>query len=304
LPGALQVSHNCPPHKFNVAVYYSQLIMIFLLMKLTMKNIVASAVLLMLLASCASSKQTVKGLTFAQNPVIAHRGAFKANKLPENSIASLREAIRLQCTGSEFDVRMTMDDSLVINHDAKYSGLEIEKTSYQELRKTPLSNGEPLPTLREYLQQGMANNWHTRLVLEIKPSGISKERGKLLAERSVALVTNMNAAPYIVYISFDYDILKKVIEINPLAVTQHLNGDITPEQLKADRINGADYNLLVFKKHPEWISSAHKNNIVLNAWTVNEKEDMQMFLDNKFQFITTNEPEMLLSIWKTAAAKK
>jgi glycerophosphoryl diester phosphodiesterase len=269
-----------------------------------MKNIVAHAMLLLILAACASSKPGFQRLTFASNPVIAHRGAFKAKDLPENSIASLKEAIRLHCTGSEFDVRMTMDDSLIINHDPQYRGMEIEKTTFRELSKVPLSNGETLPTLRQYLQEGMRNNVHTRLVLEIKPSGISKERGQGIAKRAVTMVRELNAAPYIVYISFDYDILKKVIELSPGAETQYLNGEITPEGLKKDGISGADYHFSVFKKNPEWIARAQKNNIILNAWTVNDKEDMQWLLENKFQFITTNEPELLLSIWKPAASVK
>jgi glycerophosphoryl diester phosphodiesterase len=40
--------------------------------------------------------------------------------LPENSIASLNQAIISKYAGSEFDVRMTLDDSLIINHDPKF----------------------------------------------------------------------------------------------------------------------------------------------------------------------------------------
>ncbi len=267
------------------------------------KNLPGFAVLA-LLASCAVFKEKAGKIAFAPNPAIAHRGAFKAKNYPENSIAALQEAIRLQCTGSEFDVRMTADDSLIINHDPHYQQMEIEKTTYRELRTIPLSNGETLPTLRQYLKAGLANNSHTRLVLEIKPSGISKERGKLIAERAVRLVEELKAAPYIVYISFDYDILKKIIQINPGVQTQYLNGDVTPEQLKADGISGADYNIAVFKKHPEWIKSAQQNNIVLNAWTVNGQDDMQWLLLQKFDYVTTNEPEALLSLWRSAPAAK
>ncbi|HSR40202.1 MAG TPA: glycerophosphodiester phosphodiesterase family protein, partial [Phnomibacter sp.] len=99
-------------------------------------------------------------MSFANNQVVAHRGAFKANRFPENSIASLREAIRLGCTGSEFDVRMTADDSLIINHDEHYHDLEIEQTSFAQLSQFKLSNGEALPTLRQYLLAGMTNNQH------------------------------------------------------------------------------------------------------------------------------------------------
>lgn len=239
---------------------------------------------------------------FAANPVVAHRGAFKKNGFPENSIASLKEAIRLKCTGSEFDVRMTADDSLIINHDPHFNKLEIEKTTYAELSQYKLSNGEKLPTLREYVLAGLAGNKLTRLVLEIKPSGLGKERGKLIAERSVALVKELNAAPMTVYISFDYDILKKVIEIDPAASTQYLNGEKSPEQLKADGITGADYHLSVFKKNPGWIQQAKKYKLILNAWTVNDAETMDWLLKNGFDFITTNEPELLLE--KTARPTK
>ncbi len=237
-------------------------------------------------------------MTFANNPVIAHRGAFKQNNFPENSIASLQQAIKLECTGSEFDVWMTADDSLVIHHDPDYNNMEIEKTKFSELGKIPLSNGESLPSLHDYLLAGKTGNKATRLVLEIKPSRISKVRGRLVADKTVQLVNQLNVANLVVYISFDYDILKRIHEIEPKAITQYLNGDIAPAVLKADGINGADYHFSVFQKNPGWISEARENNVQLNAWTVNDSADMRWLLDSGFNFITTNEPEMLLKILK------
>jgi glycerophosphoryl diester phosphodiesterase len=49
--------------------------------------------------------------------IIAHRGAWKKNNLPENSIAAGQQAIAIKYAGSEFDVRMTTDYSLVVNHN-------------------------------------------------------------------------------------------------------------------------------------------------------------------------------------------
>lgn len=261
----------------------------------------ASFLLVSVWASCATPKGSLPQPKFERNPVIAHRGAFKGKNLPENSLAALDEAIRLQCTGSEFDVRMTADDSLIINHDPHYGGKEVEKTNFSQLRTIPLSNGEPLPTLRQYLLRGMEGNRKTRLVLEVKPSGVSKERGQKIAERVVRLVQELGAAPYTVYISFDYDILKKVLQLQPGAETQYLNGDVAPAQLKKDGITGADYHYSVFKKRPEWMAEAKAYGIILNAWTVNESEDLQWLLDQKFQFITTNEPELLLSLVNKAS---
>ena len=225
------------------------------------------------------------------NHIVAHRGAFKKNGFPENSIASLKEAIRLGCAGSEFDVRMSADDSLVINHDPTHNKLEIEKTNYAELIQHPLSNGEKLPTLREYLLAGVENNTHTDLVLEIKPSGLGAERAQRIVDRVVDLVKELKPPYRIVYISFDYNMCLHLLKRIPKAHVQYLNGDKTPDQLKEAGIRGMDYNFSVFKKHPEWITRAKELGIVLNVWTVNDLTMMQGFLDQGFELITTNEPE-------------
>jgi len=225
------------------------------------------------------------------NHIVAHRGAFKKNGFPENSIASLKEAIRLGCAGSEFDVRMSADDSLVINHDPTHNKLEIEKTNYAELIQHPLSNGEKLPTLREYLLAGVENNTHTDLVLEIKPSGLGAERAQKIVDRVVDLVKELKPPFRIVYISFDYNMCLHLLKRIPKAHVQYLNGDKTPDQLKEAGIRGMDYNFSVFKKHPEWITRAKELGIVLNVWTVNDLTMMQGFLDQGFELITTNEPE-------------
>nr|WP_294897260.1 family 16 glycosylhydrolase [uncultured Pedobacter sp.] len=242
------------------------------------------------ISSCSSLKNTTK---FADNSVVAHRGAWKANGFPENSIASLREAIRLNCRGSEFDVRMTSDDSLVINHDPHFNELTVEKSTYQELQAFKLSNGEKLPTLREYLLAGIKNNKHTQLVCEIKPSDINKQRGIIVARKVLQTVKELNAQKKICYISFDYDILKEIHRLDPQAFTQYLEANKSPEELKKDGISGADYYFTVFKDHPEWLSSAKENNITLNAWTVNDTTQMDWLIKHDFDFITTNYPELL-----------
>ncbi len=240
--------------------------------------------------SCVTSRPN---MTFAENVVVAHRGAWKKNDLPENSIAALREAIDLGCTGAEFDVWMTADDSLVVNHDAHFNKLPIEETNYADLLDFDLSNGEKIPTLREYIRAGMRGNETTRLVCEIKPSTVSGERGKSIGERAYRLIEALGAQDRTVYISFDYGILQHLLTLNPKVPTQYLNGEKSPEELRAAGIQGADYHFSVFKKHPEWVEQAKANGIALNAWTVNQAADMDRLLGEGFDYITTNEPELL-----------
>lgn len=258
------------------------------------KKIFFSSVFLVVagLISCKVSQNMNKQYPRQVTGIVAHRGAFKTKNLPENSIASLREAIRLNCAGSEFDIRITADDSLVIIHDPVHAGIKVEQANFNELVSHKLSNGETLPTLREYLQAGMYQN-ETKLVLEIKPSGVSKQRSLLTAEKSLALVRELGIEEKAIYISFDYDVIKKIISLNPDATVQYLNGDKSPEQLKADGVSGIDYNLAVFRKNPSWIESAKQNKIKLNAWTVNNASDMDWLLSHSFDYITTDEPELL-----------
>ncbi len=248
------------------------------------------------MTNCSSSKKTnTRALSFAPNQVVAHRGAFKKNHVPENSIASLKEAVRLGCTGSEFDVHFTADDSLVVAHDNTHFGKTIAATSYATLIKDRLTNGEKLPTAREYLLEGMKQN-KTMLVYELKPSVVSKERGQIAAQKTVELVKELNAQPWVMYISFDYDMLKKILELDPKAKTAYLNGEKPPAEVKKDGIWGIDYNHRVFQNNPEWIQEAKDNNITLNVWTVNKAEDMQWYIDHKFDYITTDEPELLFEL--------
>lgn len=258
--------------------------------------IVLGMAALMVMPTMAQVKK--KPMKFANNNVVAHRGAFKAHGFPENSIASLQEAIRLGCTGSEFDVRMTADDSLIINHDEHYNKLLIEETTYAALQQFPLSNGEKLPTLREYLLAGMKANKQTRLVLEIKPSGMGKERAVKIVDAAVALVKSLQAEQYVVYISFDYNMMLRLQQLVPNAPMQYLEGDKSPAQLKADGIMGLDYHFSVFEKHPDWVTEAKQLGLVLNAWTVNDAAKMDELLQLGFDFITTNEPELLLTKFK------
>lgn len=239
----------------------------------------------------------------AQDPVVAHRGAWKENNLPENSIASLTKALSLGCAGSEFDVRMTADSMLVVNHDPTYFGKDIEKVKYEDLKSDRLKNGEMIPTLEDYLLTGARMNHHTRLVIEIKPSEISKERGKCIAGEVIKLVDKLKVASQVDYISFDIDILKELIRVNPKVSTQYLNGELSPKELKEIGVSGLDYHYKVFYKNPEWIQEAKDLKMILNVWTVNNKKDLKFFLKHKFDYITTNEPSLLYAIIKKSEPK-
>jgi glycerophosphoryl diester phosphodiesterase len=245
-----------------------------------------------LISSMNIHSQDICKKFFRDNPVVAHRGAWKSKGLPQNSIAALREAMSLGCAGSEFDVHMTADSVFVLSHDNNWFGKLIERYSYDELAKTKLSNGETLPTLEQAIMEGMKQT-DTRLFLEIKSSS-TVERTVLSAKQIVNCVNTMGAQPWVFYISFDYDAIKAIRLSAPTSSVAYLNGDRSPEQLKADNITGLDYNLNVVKQNPSIVETAKKLGLSLNVWTVNAPDDMDVCLNHHFDYITTDEPELLL----------
>ena len=64
----------------------------------------------------------------AQTQVIAHRGFWKTEGSAQNSIMALEKAAEAQLYGSEFDVLMTADGKVVVNHDSSIEGMVIAET--------------------------------------------------------------------------------------------------------------------------------------------------------------------------------
>jgi glycerophosphoryl diester phosphodiesterase len=233
-----------------------------------------------------------------KNSVIAHRGAWKKNNLPENSLAALNEAVRLKCYGSEFDVHMTLDSVIVVNHDDVYKGMTIGTSTYAELQKQLHTNGEQIPTLESYLREGMKQKG-TKLILEIKMAK-TPETTIALTDAAVKMVKKLKADAWVEYISFSYPAVQRVLQLDPSAKTAFLaytKGDVALEKLKEDHIGQADYFYTIYKEG-DWFKKAKELGITINAWTVNKEEDMKWLIDQKADFITTNEPELLFDLLK------
>jgi glycerophosphoryl diester phosphodiesterase len=227
-----------------------------------------------------------------KNPLIAHRGAWKTAGLPQNSIASLKQAIKLNCYGTEFDVQLTKDNVIVVNHDDDFLGMPIATSAYQQLLEKKLPNGEAIPTLESYLMEGL-KQFKTKLILEIKPQKQGEERDLLLAQMAMDKVNLLNASTWMEYISFSYPICQYLVNAAPKAMVYYLGGDKAPNELKSDGIGGADYHYSVFKKNPTWLAGLKKQGLQSNAWTVNKKEDIDDLLAQKIDFLTSNEPELV-----------
>jgi len=232
--------------------------------------------------------------TNAQTKIIAHRGFWNTNPVTsENSIQSLKNAQKLGVYGTEFDVRMTKDGVLVVNHDEKINKKEISETSYADLKNEKLSNGEHLPTLEDYLAQGK-NSKKVKLIIEIKPAK-TPDLEMTLVEKTLEAVKKFKLTKQVEFISFSLAICKEIKKTDQKAMVQYLNGELSPEEVKAIGLDGIDYHYSVFlEKHPDWISQAKELGIKTNTWTVNDTETFKKLQDMGVDFVTTNTPDVFL----------
>lgn len=88
--------------------------------------------------------------------VVAHRGGSAECKLPDCSVASLKYAISQNCYASEADIVLTGDKDILICHpdgNGRVNGLDPGTHTLAEIRAAGnLSNGEPIPTLTDFLK--------------------------------------------------------------------------------------------------------------------------------------------------------
>lgn len=255
---------------------------------------------LLLLAGCLMTACSEKP---AEPQVVAHRGYWKTEGSAQNSIASILNAGRIGAYGSEFDVNLTCDGALVVNHDFTYHGLKIYENTLADLRcdTLRLSNGEIIPTLDEYLEASKQYP-EMKLVFELKSEGDPQYEAVALPA-CVEAITRLGVADRVEFISFSLSACKEFARLMPKNVVEYLGGEIAPAELHKMGITGIDYEYNVFYEHPEWIGEAHKLGMVVNTWTVNQEEDMRKLLELGVDQITTNEPELAQRVIKDFSGK-
>lgn len=228
----------------------------------------------------------------AQTQIIAHRGYFQSQPATtENSVKSLENAQKLKIYGSEFDVRMTKDGILVVNHDEHHGKMEISETSFKELETLKLSNGEKFPTLKDYLKQGKKDP-SLKLIVEIKPDK-TPEKENEITQKTIKMIKEMKLEDQSEFISFSLNICKEIKRLEPKFKVQYLNGELSPEQIKKEGLDGMDYHYSVFRKNPSWIAEAKTLGLITNSWTVNDPAIYEELKKQGIGFVTTNIPDQL-----------
>ncbi len=217
---------------------------------------------------------------FHSKYIIAHRG-FHGNGVPENSKEALIRALDLNVYGTEFDVRQTKDNILIINHNDTYNGLVISESSYKELSQHSLSNGEPLPLLEEFLMIKKEKGTNVKLIIEIKNCNVSE---------LVSLVDKYDLQDEVEYISFGIRFCNQLVDLGYGYKTYYLGGNLSPSIIKELKYGGIDYNFTYFDLNTKWIDEAKALKLTTIVWTVNDLERIKDYIQ-KGVIVTTNNPQ-------------
>lgn len=223
--------------------------------------------------------------------VVAHRGHWTAAGAAQNSIAAMHGAASVGAYGTEFDVNLTADSALVVNHDYRFKGVDIARAPAREVMGITLDNGEPLPSLNEFLAAAERHP-DLRLVLELKwIDDPALER--YAVGRIASAIDHFGIGHRTDFISFSQNACDEMHRLRPAIPVFYLAGDLDPDTVAARGYRGMSYAHDKLDAHPDWIGRAHGLGLLVNVWTVDDTAMMRRFIDRGVDLITTNRPDLL-----------
>lgn len=223
--------------------------------------------------------------------IIAHRGAWNCPEAgySKNSIAALVQAQAKGYYGSEFDVNMCSDGTLLVCHDSEIDGKLIEKnpaSAFSELR------------LDEYLIQA-AKSDRTKLIFELKAHSNPKTESLAVQKSIEALKRHGLFDPErVCFISFSFHICQEFVRLAPGFDVSFLGHFKSLRPIQKAGINGIDSYYPLLLRFKGKVRRAHKMGMDVNCWTVNDEKAIRKMIEIGVDYITTDQPELVREILK------
>lgn len=220
---------------------------------------------------------------------VAHRGA--PYRVRENTIDSLRSALRLGADVVEIDVRPTRDGVPVLLHDATLKRLweqdrPLRSLSSDEVRGLTAGG---VPTLVEALKE----TEDSRILLDLpgEPDG--------RAVRRIVDVIRECGAQERVYYCAGAPAMLAVRAADPaaeIALTWTSSAPPRPALLEAVRPRWLNYRFGLVDR--ELAARVHRDGYLLSVWTPDTRRSMRRLLDMGVDSITTNRIDALCALRK------
>lgn len=253
----------------------------------------ASALIVAVLAAAFTGVTAIHTVRLDDDvQITAHRGA--SGKAPENTLASVRQAIEDGTDWVEIDVQETKDGVVVVAHDSdlkKVSGVDtkIWEATAEQLQEidigsyfAPEFKDERVPTLAEVLN---VCRGRVGLNIELKYYGHDQN----LEQKVVELVEEHGMASDVVIMSLKAGGIRKVKELRPDWTVGLLTAVAAGDLTRAD----ADFlavNTSLAKR--SFIRSAHQKGKQVYVWTVNDTISMSTMISRGADNLITDHPDL------------
>lgn len=224
--------------------------------------------------------------------VVAHRGLSGIEL--ENTNAAFVAAGNRSYYGIETDIHRTADGKFVVCHDfdlKRIAGddIEVEKSTLEELQNIILTdnNGEKsradlrLSTLENYIS--ICKKYEKHCVLELKSEFTDGETA-----RFIEIIKQYDYLDKVTFISFHYENLLKIRAILPEQSVQYLFVKLTDEIIEMLKNAKIDVDVYFESLSREAIEKMHAAGLKVNTWTVDSKENAELYAEWGVDYITSN----------------
>lgn len=231
--------------------------------------------------------------------VAAHRGDVQ--NAPENSMSAILSAIEKGVDAVEFDVMLTQDGEIILNHDTtlqRVAGIptRVDEMTYAEISKVDIGYrfseefiGERIPTLDEVLEEVKDEN--VNLIVDIKV--LDPSRNAELAKGVVELIEKHEVEEKAYVQAFEYDVLQEVRKLNPdikIGLILFLSaGNLA--QLDLDF-----YTVRQTMLSERFVENARRLDREVWVWTVNIERNMREVMKYDIDGIITSYPDRLQQV--------
>lgn len=250
--------------------------------------------------------------------VIAHRGG--GGLFPENTLFAFKKSLEMGVDVIELDVRSTSDGKLVVIHDAKVdrttdgSGAVADMT-FEQIRKLDAGfrwtndGGKTfpfrgknivIPTLREVFENFPDAKFN------IEPKHETPAPEKPLCD----LIREFNKTDKVIVGSFRQSIIanfrRECANVATSVSPSEVSNFLTRYKIGLDKNYSPEMQALQIPQNlgsfqfvtKDFVEAAHKLNLQVHVWTINNKADMKRLIDIGADGIMTDYPDRLLKIVK------
>lgn len=258
-------------------------------MKVLGISVFSMTVLSLVLSSCSRTT----GYDLPQ--VTAHRGFYVTGESFENTINSLSNAQEAGFSSVEFDVNLTLDDSLMILHGPCISGTDvnIQKSTYEEVCAQVLPGGHKVPTLDQWLAQGRLHP-ECLLIMELKKHA-TPQRETQLVEAVYKKVKEYGMLDQVQFMSFSLHLCQEALRLDPDLFVVYVSSNqrtLVPAELHEMGIRGVSYELNVLMNFPELADEARALGMKTTLWMVEDPEVVDWAWKHGIDYVSTDFPDL------------